>query len=93
MNNTQKTPTTRTLEDILKELKEHCLLNSLPFFLCVATETRKEVKYISDGIMPASMNLELEDDKITRLNKVLFEDIPTIIESGNDIYEEIEWNS
>jgi len=92
MANKKNANSINSLNDIVKELKEFCTLNSYPFFVCVAVPSKNNVEYVSEGIMPATMNIELENDKITHLNSVLYDDIPTIVESDDEIFEMIDWH-
>lgn len=55
------------VEAKLKELKQACHYNGIPFmFIAITSDDGEETEYVADGITPGSMNLTMKDDRIKK---------------------------
>lgn len=86
------------LDERMLTFENFCIKNKLPFYISVATEhLNPKIKYISRSVNPKELNVELTDDRITKLAasnnknlKLIFEDEEGVNKKDvGDLYSEM----
>lgn len=76
-----------TISPILEKLTHACLANRIPFFCSFCTKNdKKKSEYISEGVSPETLDIQLADNFFDRMLMVVngFDTIPRDIEEGED---------